>query len=51
MFCASSKSFSIRSLGWWFAAGALLLAAPASAAVGQESQFVFNTFSFLIWGA
>jgi len=30
---------------------ALLLAAPASAAVEQESQFVFNTFSFLIWGA
>ena len=51
MFCASSKRFSIRSLGRWFAATALLLAAPASADVGQESQFVFNTLSFLIWGA
>ncbi|MDE0192337.1 MAG: ammonium transporter [Gammaproteobacteria bacterium] len=51
MFCASSKSSTIRSLGKWFAATALLLAAPASAAVEQESQFVFNTLSFLIWGA
>ena len=32
---------------------AILLAAPlgAAASVGQETQFVFNTFSFLIWGA
>ena len=30
----------------------LLLAAPgAYAAVGQELQFIFNTFSFLVWGA
>ena len=35
------------------AAAALLLAAPASAtaSVQQETQFVLNTFSFLIWGA
>ena len=34
-------------------AAAVLLAAPAvaSAAVSDETQFVFNTFSFLIWGA
>ena len=32
---------------------AVLLAAPAvaTAAVSDETQFVFNTFSFLIWGA
>ena len=32
---------------------AVLLAAPAvaAAAVSDETQFVFNTFSFLIWGA
>ena len=33
------------------AATVLLVAAPASAGVEQETQFVFNTFSFLIWGA
>ncbi len=34
-------------------AAAVLLAAPAVAAAGveDETQFVFNTFSFLIWGA
>ena len=34
-------------------AAAVLLAAPAvaAAAVSDETQFVFNTFSFLIWGA
>ncbi len=34
-------------------AAAALLAAPAvaAAAVSDETQFVFNTFSFLIWGA
>ncbi|MCY4056823.1 MAG: hypothetical protein OXG44_02350, partial [Gammaproteobacteria bacterium] len=50
MFCAIHL-FSVRSLGKCFAAAVLLLAVPASAAVEQESQFVFNTFSFLIWGA
>ena len=29
----------------------MLVSVSASAAVEQESQFVFNTFSFLIWGA
>ncbi len=33
------------------AATVFLVAAPASAGVEQETQFVFNTFSFLIWGA
>ena len=33
------------------AAVVVLLAVPASAAVEGETQFVFNTFSFLIWGA
>ena len=34
------------------AAAVLLAASPvASAAVSDETQFVFNTFSFLIWGA
>ena len=32
-------------------AGLLLAAGSAAAAVPQESQFVLNTFSFLIWGA
>ena len=29
----------------------MLVSVSANAAVEQESQFVFNTFSFLIWGA
>ena len=29
----------------------MLVSLSASAAVEQESQFVFNTFSFLVWGA
>ena len=33
------------------AALAILSALPSAAAMEQESQFVFNTFSFLIWGA
>ena len=33
------------------AAGGLVLAAPAQAAVDSETAFVFNTFSFLIHGA
>ena len=34
------------------AAGGLLLVAPAAyAAIGEETQFVLNTLSFLIWGA
>ena len=41
----------IRLLGKWLAASALVLTMPAWAAVEQETQFVFNTFSFLIWGA
>ncbi|MYG50886.1 MAG: hypothetical protein F4204_00615, partial [Rhodospirillaceae bacterium] len=34
-------------------AAALLLLAPSAAwaAVGDETQFVLNSFSFLIWGA
>ena len=32
-------------------AGLLLAAGSAGAAVPEESQFVLNTFSFLIWGA
>ena len=32
-------------------AGLLLAAGSAAAAVPEESQFVLNTFSFLIWGA
>ena len=31
--------------------GLVLLADPAQAAIDEESQFVLNTFSFLIWGA
>ncbi|MDE0047435.1 MAG: ammonium transporter, partial [bacterium] len=36
-----------------FWATILLVAVPgeAAAAVPDESQFVFNTFSFLVWGA
>ena len=33
------------------ACGLLVLATTAHAAVDEESQFVLNTFSFLIWGA
>ena len=33
------------------ACGLLLLASTAYAAIDEESQFVLNTFSFLIWGA
>ena len=33
------------------ACGLLLLATTAYAAIDEESQFVLNTFSFLIWGA
>ena len=29
----------------------LLVSTAANAAVDQEIQFVFNTFSFLVWGA
>ena len=29
----------------------MLISVSANAAVEQESQFVFNTFSFLVWGA
>ena len=43
--------FPVRSSSKWSAAIVLILATPASAAVEQETQFVFNTFSFLIWGA
>ena len=33
------------------AAAGLLIAAPnAQAAVGEEAQFIYNTFAFLIWG-
>ena len=31
--------------------GLLLFATTANAAVGDESKFVLNTFSFLLWGA
>ena len=42
-----------RGAGVRLLMAALLLAAPAGAfaAVSGETQFVFNTFSFLIWGA
>ena len=33
------------------AAGILAASSGAAAAVGQEAQFMFNTFSFLVWGA
>ena len=49
--CVGSFHLRLRSLGKWLAVGVVFLTAPASAAVEQESQFVFNTFSFLIWGA
>ena len=39
-------------MGAFLAAASLLLwAGPARAAIDEESQFVLNTFSFLIWGA
>ncbi len=42
-----------RSMSGRLAMAALLLCAPAvvTASVGQETQFVLNTFSFLVWGA
>ena len=51
---SSRRSATVRNLGAYrslLAALAVLLALPSAAAVEQESQFVFNTFSFLIWGA
>ena len=33
------------------ASAAALFAANAEASLGEEAQFVANTFSFLIWGA
>ena len=46
-----ASSFRVRWLGKWLPASALFLTVPAWAAVEQETQFVLNTFSFLIWGA
>ena len=45
--CSARRTACVRLL-----AMAVLLAAPAGAAasVEQETRFVFNTFSFLIWG-
>ena len=50
--CAS-RSFHRFTLPGRLLPGLILLLAStgAHAAVEQESQFVFNTFSFLIWGA
>ena len=49
----SSLSFRRLTLPQRLLAGFILLAAASSAhaAVEQELQFIFNTFSFLIWGA
>ena len=50
---ASSLSFRRLTLPQRLLAGFILLVAASSAhaAVEQELQFVFNTFSFLVWGA
>ena len=40
-----------RGIAGVAAVGAVLCAATVSAEVAAESQFVLNTFSFLIWGA
>ena len=32
------------------AAGSLIAAPDARAAVGEEAQFIYNTFAFLVWG-
>ena len=40
-----------RGIAGVAAVGAVLCAATVSAEVSTESQFVLNTFSFLIWGA
>ena len=37
--------------GWLLAVVVLLLPGNAWAAVGEETQFILNTFSFLLWGA
>ena len=48
---ARAASCRLRNAGRLLAgAGLLLGAASAQAAVGEESQFVLNTFSFLVWG-
>ena len=41
----------MRTLKWSICLGLLGLALTASAAPSAETQFTFNTFSFLIWGA
>ena len=48
---ARAASRRLRNAGRLLAgAGLLLGAASVQAAVGEESQFVLNTFSFLVWG-
>ena len=39
------------SVGLAVAASLVLFSADARAAVGDETQFVLNSFSFLVWGA
>ena len=49
---ARAASRSIRNAGRLLAGTGLLLAAGSAAAdVSDESKFVLNTFSFLVWGA
>lgn len=48
----SKSSRDALRVGGFIAVGGILMGATgAYAAIGEDLQFVFNTFSFLIWGA
>ena len=47
----TSRGDALRVGGFIAAGGTLMAATGAYAASSEELQFVFNTFSFLIWGA
>ena len=48
---ASGRLKSVAFVGLGVAASLVLFSADARAAVSNETQFVLNSFSFLVWGA
>ncbi len=48
---SGGRSGRAASVGLAVAASLVLFSADARAAVGDETQFVLNSFSFLVWGA
>ena len=49
--CNGDRGGRAASVGLAVAAFLVLFPADARAAVGDETQFVLNSFSFLVWGA